>query len=94
MPTSETGWNDFLNLCLGSGNATQLTALFDLFLTPEEKQNLALRCLIIKKLLQQQQTQRQIAKELNVSIAKITRGSNELKRLDKKLRNYLITHLN
>ena len=38
------------------------------------------RCLIIKALLEKKAPQRQIAEELNVSIAKITRGSNELKR--------------
>ncbi len=93
MAKSKTGWNDFLKLCLDSGDAQRLAALFELFFTPEEKQNLALRCLIVKELLKQQRTQREMAKELNVSIAKITRGSNELKRLDNKMRDYLLAHL-
>ena len=59
--------------------------LFDLFFTPEEKDNLALRYLIIQELLQDEKSQREMAKNLNVSIAKITRGSNELKRISPKL---------
>ena len=40
-------------------------------------------------LLKKQKTQREIAEDLNVSIAKITRGSNELKRTNKKFLNWL-----
>ena len=66
-----------------------LSQLFDLLLTPEEKESLALRCLIIEELLKQKKTQRDIAKDLQVSIAKITRGSNELKRMPDKLIAFL-----
>ena len=48
-----------------------------------------MRYSIIHELIKQEKTQREIAKELNVSIAKISRGSNELKRIDKKLLTYL-----
>jgi len=87
------GWRGFINLCQSSKDAAALEQLFDLFLTPEEKENLNTRYLIVKELLQDDRTQREIAKALNVSIAKITRGSNELKRIDKKLLQYLKTNI-
>ncbi len=83
------GWQGLLGLCLESRDEKTLASLLDLILTPEEKANLATRYLIIKELLQDEKPQREIAKDLNVSIAKITRGSNELKRVDKKLLNFL-----
>ena len=66
-----------------------LSLLLDLFLTPEEKTDLIRRFLIIKELFRNEKTQRQIAHDLHVSIAKITRGSNELKRTNRKLLSYL-----
>ena len=63
--------------------------LFDLVLTLEEKKDVADRCLIIKALLEEEKTQRKISADLQVSIAKITRGSNSLKIIGAKLRNYL-----
>ena len=93
MPVNQTGWEGFLNLCLSSRDEVMLDALFDLLFTIEEKSDLALRFLIIKELIQQKKTQREIAKDLNVSIAKITRGSNALKRIKPKLLKYLAEHL-
>lgn len=58
-----------------------LMQLFDLFFTEEEKEALATRALIIDALLEAKQTQRDIAETLKVSISKITRGSNMLKRM-------------
>jgi TrpR family trp operon transcriptional repressor len=83
------GWETFLKLCLKSETTQLLNHLFDMLFTTEEKENLALRCLIVKALLEQKRTQREIAKELHVSIAKITRGSNEIKKLDEKLLSFL-----
>ena len=48
-------------------------------LTPEEYENIAKRMLILEALMKKELSQREIAKQYNVSIAKITRGSNELK---------------
>jgi len=89
MKHDQDGWQAFIKLCLNAKKSAALSTLLDLFLTPEEKLNIATRCLIVKGLLKEEETQRELAKRLNVSIAKITRGSNELKRQDKKL----ITHL-
>ncbi len=86
---NQTGWRGFLKLCLATENEKTLSSLFDLFLTQEEKESLAARYLIIEELLKQEKTQRDMAQELHVSIAKITRGSNELKRMPLKLIEFL-----
>lgn len=74
----------FVELFLSIKDKKLLFSLLDFFLTPEEKKDLAKRFLITKELIKKEKTQREIAKDLNVSIAKITRGSNELKRLNPK----------
>ncbi len=89
MDTQQKGWNGFLELCLKAKDKKSLSVLLELFLTHEEQTDLAMRYLIVKDLLKEEKTQREIAKDLNVSIAKITRGSNELKRLNEKLRAFL-----
>jgi TrpR family trp operon transcriptional repressor len=89
MDKIREGWQGFIELCSNSPGKKELDLMFDLFLTMEEKDSLALRFLIVQELLREQKTQREIAKELNVSIAKITRGSNELKRMSPNLIAYL-----
>lgn len=83
------GWNQFLKLCLSAKDKQVLEDIFNLLLTHEERESIATRTLIVKELLAKQKSQRQIAEELKVSIAKITRGSNELKRISPKFRNWL-----
>jgi len=89
MAKYKAGWEEFLTLCLETNDTKMLCSLFDLFLTFEEKESLALRYLIIKELMGAKKPQRQIAKELNASIAKITRGSNGLKQATPKILRYL-----
>jgi TrpR family transcriptional regulator, trp operon repressor len=86
---NQAGWSVFTQLCLESNNEKMLSSLFDLFLTPEEKESIATRCLIVMELLKQEKTQRVMAEDLHVSIAKITRGSNELKRMPPELIEFL-----
>jgi len=86
---NQAGWRVFTQLCLESDNEKMLSSLFDLLLTQEEKESIATRCLIVVELLKQKKTQRAIAEDLHVSIAKITRGSNELKRMPPKLIEFL-----
>lgn len=93
MSLNKNAWQGFLNICLVTKTNKELEQIFEIFLTSEEKENLALRYAIVRELLKQEKTQRQIAKDLNVSIAKITRGSNELKRLPAKLKEYLKKNL-
>jgi TrpR family trp operon transcriptional repressor len=80
MDNFQKGWDGFINLLLETKNKKTLASVLDLFLTHEEKCDLAMRFLIVAELLSEEKTQRQIAEDLKVSVAKITRGSNELKR--------------
>ncbi len=89
MDKYQKGLDGFIELFLLIKDKKTLLLLLDLFLTAEERADLGMRFLIIKELLSEEKTQRQVAKELNVSIAKITRGSNELKRTNRKLLTYL-----
>ena len=89
MKKHQKGWPQFIKLCKEMKSDDKLSALFDLLLTPQEKESIAMRYLIIRELLREEQTQRDIAKNLNVSIAKITRGSNELKRISAQFLQYL-----
>ena len=85
----EDGWRRFIDLCLKAETPEKLSDLFHVFLTPEEREDLSKRLLIVKELLEGKKTQREMAKDLEVSIAKITRGSNELKGIDEKLKQFL-----
>ena len=90
---NEDGWRYFLKLCMSTQDEHILSELFELLFTPEEKTGMETRSLIIRELLQKQKNQRQISADLNVSIAKITRGSNELKRRSPQLLQYLQDNL-
>lgn len=86
-------FQQFLELLISLNSKKELFQLLELFLSPDEREDIAARYVIIKELLKTNKTQRQISKDLNVSIAKITRGSNELKKIDptflKKLKQAL-----
>jgi TrpR family transcriptional regulator, trp operon repressor len=83
--------NNFLRLCHSAESIEELEQLFDLFLTLEEKQILASRYEIIRALLKGDLPQREIAKHYKVSIAQITRGSNALKLINTRLKNFLLS---
>ena len=85
----EDGWRGFLKLCHQPKSLKQLEELFNLLLTIEEKENLAMRYLLVKELLAKKKTQREIAETLGISISKLTRGSNALKIISSNLRRYL-----
>ncbi len=92
MDANKHGWKQFLHWCQQADDKT-LDAFFELILTPEERKDIATRCLIIRDLLAHEASQRDIAKNLHVSIAKITRGSNELKRVKSLLIQYVKDNL-
>lgn len=83
------GWRAFIKLCSHFKTNEELKELFDLFLTLEEKEDVAKRFRILKALLDEKLTQREIAEKLGVSISKITRGSNALKIISSQLREAL-----
>jgi TrpR family trp operon transcriptional repressor len=80
------GWQRFIQLCDSAHDQQELDALLTALFTPEEKQQLALRVELVHALLQQSESQREIAQRLGVSIATITRGSNMLKTIRPKLK--------
>jgi TrpR family trp operon transcriptional repressor len=82
------GWRKYIQLIKHSDN---LNELFKLLLTEEERNGFAKRALIFEALLKGEKTQREISKELKVSISKITRGSNELKTTNETLKKFLRT---
>lgn len=90
---NQKGWLCFIKLCMATQDEKILTELFALLFTHEETASLETRCLIVQSLLINRDTQRHISEDLNVSIAKITRGSNELKRISPRLRKYLLEQL-
>lgn len=91
--TDNSGWDNFIKLCQRTKNKRQLRELFDFLFTPEEKEHLAMRILLVRELLKGEKTQREIAQILNISIAKITRGSNNLKHISDSLRKYLTSQI-
>ncbi len=78
---TDEDWLNFVRICAKERDNTRLQQLFDFFLTHEERQSIATRLSLTKALLAEEMTQREMAERLHISIAKITRGSNELKRL-------------
>lgn len=92
--STEEGWYDFLELCSKIKTPKEFNRFFALFLTFEERETMASRYLIIKALLEDQLTQREIAEAYKVSIAQITRGSNALKIIDPKFKKNLKKKLN
>ena len=84
------GLEQFVALCQQNHTPARLQELVRLFLTPEEQTQLGMRMLLVHKLLEGKDPQRKISDELGVSIATITRGSNNLKLLDGELKQYLL----
>ena len=85
----EDGWRGFIRHCLNVQNEQDLEAYFGLFLTNDERQVIAGRYQIVRELLRGEKSQREIAKDLEVSIANISRGSNALKTTKSSLKKYL-----
>jgi len=86
---TKDNWRAFIKLCANVRDEKELVSLFDLFLTKAEQEDIALRYNIVAELLSGGKTQREIAKEFNVSIAKVTRGSNALRIADKKIKKII-----
>jgi TrpR family transcriptional regulator, trp operon repressor len=67
----------------------QLSFFLDFFLTEQEKSAISDRVKLTELLIENKLSQRDIAKKNQISIAKITRGSNVLKSLSAKQRQAL-----
>ncbi len=86
---AEDGWRGFTDFLATLKSRKEVQLYLDLFLTYEERHDLGLRFLIIQELLSGEKTQREIARHLGTSIAKITRGSNALKSISSTLKEAL-----
>lgn len=84
-------WQKFIKLCLKITTPKQLNDLFELLLTNGEKEDIAARLAIVIALLSSKKPQRELAKQLKISIAKITRGSNALRIADPKIKRLLLS---
>lgn len=93
LQSTEDGWRNFLKLCEQLKTAKQFNDFFDLFLTAEERKDIGNRYDVINALLKNEEPQRDIAARLGISIAKISRGSNYLKIINKDLRKFLKSQL-
>lgn len=74
-------WNLVVDKILSHANENDLSVLFQLLLTEEERSAVSGRLQVFQTLLQGELSQRQIASEHQVSIATITRCSNYLKNM-------------
>ena len=83
------GWAEFLSLCTTFKKVEDFDHFFALFLTHEERETMASRFLIVKELLENNLTQRELSEQHHVSISQITRGSNAIKSLDEKFKKSL-----
>lgn len=90
--TDKPGLAELLQLCCEINQPETMQQLFELFFTDEEQKALGHRYLIIRELLLEKKTQREVAREFGISIAKITRGSNALKRSPQGFKNILREH--
>lgn len=87
------GWKNLLHLLASAQSDEEREDLLKALLTLEEQDQLSLRVELIAELLRQEKPQRQISSELGISIATITRGSNMLKTIKTKLRQFFEAHL-
>ncbi|MFT5880673.1 MAG: TrpR family trp operon transcriptional repressor [Moritella sp.] len=90
-----TGFKSMISELLGKiANTDDFSLLLPLLLSADELNAINGRTLVYKELLSGEKSQREIAKEHKISIATITRGSNNLKAMsvaEKTLLQTLLT---
>lgn len=85
----DPAWQNFIKICMNISSKKLFKEFLELCVTSQEKAALGKRIEIIKALILEEIPQRQMAQELEVSISKITRGSNTLKNISAPLRKFL-----
>jgi len=83
----------FDELLLNMSGEEDVSLMLPLLLSPEELNAINARTLVYKELLLAERSQREIARVHNISIATITRGSNNLKSMSDKEKQLLQTLL-
>ncbi|QIZ75552.1 trp operon repressor [Ferrimonas lipolytica] len=76
---TEQRWQNVLNLLTEQSSIELIDQILSLLLSHDERQSVSGRLAVIKALLHGELSQRQISAQLGVSIATITRASNNLK---------------
>ncbi|QLE79312.1 trp operon repressor [Francisella sp. Scap27] len=79
MSRSNNGWQELIKILSKNKNPEDIDIICDFLLTKEEKEQLNKRVLLTKELIRKNKTQREISKELGISICTVTRCSNALK---------------
>lgn len=79
MHNFQNGWDELINILSNSNNCEYINMIFEFLLTKEEKEQLNKRILLTKELIKKEKSQRDIAKDINISICTVTRCSNALK---------------
>lgn len=87
-------WQQFVELLTQAVQEDKTESLLAMFLTADEMTSLGLRVQIIRELLENQRSQREIQQYLNTSAATITRGSNMLKTVDTETLKWVSDKLN
>ncbi|MEM7589376.1 MAG: trp operon repressor [Myxococcota bacterium] len=87
------GWDELVQLLAHVQDRQHMDELLRLLLTLHEQESLANRYRIVHALLCSGKPQRHIAKNLQVSIAKVTAGSNGLKQISASLKQLLHQHI-
>ncbi len=75
----KSGWEGFCQAILDCKNIEELDVFLDVFMTISEKEAIIRRFALVKELITTKKSHREIAKDLNVSVANVTRGSNLIK---------------
>lgn len=89
----ESGWSGLLRIFSEAEDTERTEELLNLFFTLSEKEALVQRYNLVKALLEEKRTQREISQELGISISKITAGSKALKVISGKMKAYLTTKM-
>jgi len=80
-PRVKKNITELANALAGTNDAKLVKDFLYCLLTPAEIADIAARCALVKA-LQKKIPQREIARDLGISLCKITRGSKELKKPD------------
>ncbi|MBK2356440.1 trp operon repressor [Francisella hispaniensis] len=79
MNAYNNGWQQLINILSENSDPQDISIICDFLLTKEEKEQLSKRVLLTKELIRKAKSQREISKEIGISICTVTRCSNALK---------------
>ncbi len=88
-PSGKVGWDKLIKTLSGLSNELDMANVCDFLFTHEEREQLGKRMLLTQALINPQKSQRDIAKEIGVSICTVTRCSNALKSCNDKIKTVL-----